>query len=189
MKKILFLIVLSLSLMGCSSLPDTKNDATTKPASTDQTKPVSTDQASQDAAKSTNSTDSKTTDQATNSTDSKQDSTKSSNSTSTSSNSTDSKTNDSKTKDSVKIVNVSTPAPRNSMVTVTAKVTPHATAQITVNDGKDTNHISGLEARKADANGTVSWSWHIAEKETIGTESVKVTCNGASASTKLSIIQ
>ncbi|WP_416825403.1 hypothetical protein [Ectobacillus polymachus] len=184
MKKILFLIVLSLSLMGCSNPPDTKNDATTKPAATDQTKPVSTNQSSQDAAKSTNSTDSKTTDQATNSTDSKQDSTKSSNSTSTSSNSTDSKTTD-----SVKIVNVSTPAPRNSMVTVTAKVTPHATAQITVNDGKDTNHISGLEARKADANGTVSWSWHIAEKETIGTESVKVTCNGASASTKLSIIQ
>ncbi|WP_379969373.1 hypothetical protein [Ectobacillus sp. sgz5001026] len=182
MKKILILVLLSISLMGCASLPDTKNSATPNPAAADQSKPASTDPTSQDATKSTSS--SSGSDTAKDSSNSKQDTTKSSNSTSTSSNTTDSKTTD-----VVKIVNVSTPAPRNSTVTVTAKVSPHATAQITVNDGKGTSNIAGLEAHKADANGTVSWSWHISEKETIGVESVKVTSNGASAASKFTVIQ
>lgn len=181
MKKILIVVLVSISLMGCASLPDTKNNAVQKPATADQSKPASTDPTSQDTTKTSPSSES---DQAKDSSNSKQDTTKSSNSSSTSSNTTDSKTTD-----VVKIVNVSTPAPRNSTVTVTAKVTPHATAQIIVNDGKDTSHIAGLEAHKADANGIVSWSWHISEKETIGVESIKVTSNGASAATKFTVIQ
>lgn len=88
----------------------------------------------------------------------------------------------------IQILSVSDPAPRNSEATLTARVTPGATAYIAVHYESGDSTAQGLEPKQADANGDVSWSWHVGGRTTLGTWPITVTCNGASSDTQLTVV-
>ncbi|WP_051317052.1 hypothetical protein [Ectobacillus panaciterrae] len=88
----------------------------------------------------------------------------------------------------VQILSVSDPAPRNSTATLRAKVKPGATASIAVHYESGDSHAQGLESKQADANGNVSWSWHVGGRTTLGSVPITVTCNGASAETQFTVV-
>lgn len=64
-------------------------------------------------------------------------------------------------KATVKIVSVTSPAARNSTATLKAKVAPGATATIVVHYKSGPSTAAGLEPKKADSDGNVSWSWRV----------------------------
>ena len=88
----------------------------------------------------------------------------------------------------VQILSISNPAPRNSIATLRAKVTPGATAYIAVHYESGDSIAQGLEPKRADAKGNVSWSWHVGGRSTLGTVPVTVTCNDASAETQFTVV-
>ncbi|WP_416825430.1 hypothetical protein [Ectobacillus polymachus] len=88
----------------------------------------------------------------------------------------------------VEIFSVSSPAPRNSTATLRAKVTPGATASIAIHYKSGDSHAQGLEPKQADANGNVSWSWHVGGNTTLGSVSITVMCNGASSDTQFTVV-
>jgi outer membrane biosynthesis protein TonB len=88
----------------------------------------------------------------------------------------------------VQILSISNPAPRNSIATLRAKVTPGATAYIAVHYESGDSIAQGLEPKQADANGNVSWSWHVGGRSTLGTVPVTVSCNNASAETQFTVV-
>jgi outer membrane biosynthesis protein TonB len=88
----------------------------------------------------------------------------------------------------VQILSISDPAPRNSIATLTAKVAPGATASIAVHYDSGDSIAQGLGPKQADANGNVSWSWHVGGRTHLGTVGVTVTCNGASADTQFTVV-
>jgi hypothetical protein len=91
-------------------------------------------------------------------------------------------------KESVQIISVTSPAARNSTATLKAKVTPGSTASITIHYKSGPSKAAGLESKKADANGNVSWSWHVGGNTTLGTWPITVNSNGASAETSFQVI-
>lgn len=102
--------------------------------------------------------------------------------------STLSKQEEQKQQATVQILSVSDPAPRNSTATLRAKVTPGSTASIAVHYKSGDSHAGGLEPKQADANGNVSWSWHVGGNTTLGTVPITVMCNGASADAQFTVI-
>ena len=88
----------------------------------------------------------------------------------------------------VQILSVSNPAPRNSIATLTAKVTPGAFAYIAVHYESGDSTSPSLSPKQADSNGNVSWSWHVGGRTTIGTWPITVTCNSASADTQFTVV-
>jgi hypothetical protein len=93
-----------------------------------------------------------------------------------------------KQEESVKIISVTSPAARNSTAILKAKVTPNATASIVVHYKSGASKAAGLESKKADANGNVSWSWHVGGNTTIGTWRITVSSGNASAETSFQVV-
>ncbi|MED4225639.1 hypothetical protein [Neobacillus cucumis] len=88
----------------------------------------------------------------------------------------------------VQILSISNPAPRNSIATLRAKVAPGATAYIAVHYESGDSTAQGLEPKQADANGNVSWFWHVGGRSILGTVPVTVSCNNASAETQFTVV-
>ncbi|TVY01497.1 hypothetical protein [Paenibacillus cremeus] len=95
---------------------------------------------------------------------------------------------ESKQEDSVKILSVSSPAPRNSTATLKAKVAPGATAHIVVHYKSGASTAAGLEPKKADSNGNVSWSWHVGGNTTLGSWRITVSSGNSSAETSFQVV-
>jgi len=89
----------------------------------------------------------------------------------------------------MEILNVTSPIETNQMATVEAKVSSGAAASIRVNYKGGASSASGLEDKKADAEGFVSWSWKVSPNTSPGTWSIVVTCNGESITTDDFIIK
>lgn len=91
-------------------------------------------------------------------------------------------------KTSIQIISVSSPAPRNSTATLKAKVAPGATASIVVHYKSGPSTAAGLEPKKADSNGNVSWSWHVGGNTTLGSWRITVSSDGSSEDTTFEVV-
>ncbi len=91
-------------------------------------------------------------------------------------------------KASIQIISVSSPAPRNSTATLKAKVAPGATASIVVHYKSGPSTAAGLEPKKADSNGNVSWSWHVGGNTTLGNWGITVSSEGSSEDTTFEVV-
>lgn len=84
------------------------------------------------------------------------------------------------------IVEVTSPVPQGSLATVRAKTAPGADCSIVVmyKSGKST--AEGLEAKKADSAGNVSWTWKVGPNTSLGSHPISVTAsmNGQSVTVK-----
>ncbi|NRD79794.1 hypothetical protein HPT25_20880 [Bacillus sp. BRMEA1] len=89
---------------------------------------------------------------------------------------------------SVKIISIKSPAARNSTETLTAKVAPNSTAYIAVHYKSGDSKAKGLEPKRSNSSGMVSWSWHVGGNTTLGMVTVTVTCQGHSANTQFKVI-
>jgi hypothetical protein len=88
----------------------------------------------------------------------------------------------------VKILSVKSPAPRNSTATLKAKVAPGATASIVVHYKSGPSKAAGLESKKADSDGNVSWSWHVGGNTTLGNWRITVSSGNSSAETTFDVV-
>ncbi|CAH1223922.1 hypothetical protein PAECIP111891_05584 [Paenibacillus allorhizoplanae] len=91
-------------------------------------------------------------------------------------------------KPSIQIISVSSPAPRNSTATLKAKVAPGATASIVVHYKSGPSTAAGLESKKADSNGNVSWSWRVGGNTTLGSWRITVSSDGSSEDTTFEVV-
>jgi hypothetical protein len=88
----------------------------------------------------------------------------------------------------VKILSVTSPAPRNSTATLKAKVAPGATASIVVHYKSGPSKAAGLESKKADSDGNVSWSWHVGGNTTLGNWRITVSSGNSSVETTFEVV-
>lgn len=93
-----------------------------------------------------------------------------------------------KTTSIVKILSVTSPAARNSTATLKAKVAPGATASIVVHYKSGASKAAGLEPKKADSNGNVSWSWHVGGNTTLGNWRITVSSGNSTAETTFEVV-
>jgi hypothetical protein len=88
----------------------------------------------------------------------------------------------------VSIVSLTTPVLRNQNATLRAVVPPNASCTLTFRTPSGTaSDAAGLGTKSADAQGTVNWTWLIAQSTTVGNGSVQVTCNGVTATSAIAI--
>ena len=71
-------------------------------------------------------------------------------------------------------VSVTSPVKNRGKATATVKGKPGATYSISVYYGGTESTAKGLDSKKADANGNVSWTWTVGSNTTPGTQSVIV---------------
>ncbi|WP_442601203.1 hypothetical protein [Paenibacillus sp. KN14-4R] len=90
--------------------------------------------------------------------------------------------------DTAKIISVTSPAARNSTATLKAKVAPNATASIVVHYKSGASKAAGLESKKADSNGNVSWFWHVGGNTTLGNWKITVSSGNSSAETSFEVV-
>ncbi|SEC44357.1 hypothetical protein [Paenibacillus sp. GP183] len=88
----------------------------------------------------------------------------------------------------VKILSVTSPAARNSTATLKANVAPGATASIVVHYKSGPSTAAGLESKKADSDGNVSWSWHVGGNTTLGNWGITVSSGNSSAETTFEVV-
>jgi hypothetical protein len=93
-----------------------------------------------------------------------------------------------KVKTNVTIISITSPVSRNSTAILKAKITPGATASIQVHYKSGISKAAGLESKKADKNGNVSWSWNVDTNTALGKWPITVTSNGSSAGTRFEVI-
>lgn len=206
-------LILSLSLTACgsktnpttslqsnkSSTQQTSAIASTNPQSTSTQTVASTQQSqstqtkndqSQVQASIPSSNDTATTKESQNNDATKQSSVQAASSTTskeTSKTSPEVKT-ETKQEESVKIISVTSPAARNSTATLKAKVKPGATASIVVHYKSGASKAAGLEPKKADSNGNVSWSWHVGGNTTLGNWRITISSGNSSAETYFEVV-
>lgn len=85
-------------------------------------------------------------------------------------------------------IRVSNPVARNANATASVGTSPGASCTIVYTTPSGTpSNAAGLEAKTADAKGELSWTWTIGPSTNPGEASVKVTCNGHSATAKFTI--
>jgi len=90
---------------------------------------------------------------------------------------------------SVKLISVTSPAARNSYATLKAKMVIGCTASIEVDYKSGPSKAQGLESKKADANGNVSWTWRVGGRTTLGFWPITVSCNGESVVTEFEVVR
>lgn len=88
----------------------------------------------------------------------------------------------------VRIISIISPVARNSTETVTAKVSPNSMAYISVHYKSGDSKAKGLEPKRSDSYGNVSWSWHVGGNTTLGVVTVTVSCHGYSSNTQFTVI-
>jgi hypothetical protein len=88
----------------------------------------------------------------------------------------------------VQILSVTSPARRNSTATLKAKVAPGAIASIVVHYKSGPSKAAGLESKKADPDGNISWSWHVGGNTTLGSWPITVTSGETSAETQFEVV-
>lgn len=94
-----------------------------------------------------------------------------------------------KHKAGVEIVSVTSPAARNGTAKLKAKVTPGATASITVHYKSGPSTAAGLDDKQADSEGNVSWSWKVGGNTTLGVWPITVSCEGSTAKTSFEVVR
>ena len=88
----------------------------------------------------------------------------------------------------VEIVSVSSPVMRGSTATLVAQTTPSANCGITGTFSSGGVAASVAVARPADGDGRLAWTWDVPARAPIGDWQVTVTCDGASATTTISVL-
>jgi hypothetical protein len=88
----------------------------------------------------------------------------------------------------VRITSVTSPAHRNSSATVVARTHAGARCSIEVDYASGPSSAAGLIAKTATSSGSVSWTWKVGGRTTLGTWPIVVTCtwNGRMASARTS---
>jgi hypothetical protein len=89
----------------------------------------------------------------------------------------------------VQILSVTSPAPRNGYATLKAKVAPGASASIVVHYKSGASKAKGLESKKANSSGIVSWTWKVGGNTTLGKWPITVSSNGKSATTYFQVVR
>jgi len=89
---------------------------------------------------------------------------------------------------SVKILSVTSPAKRNSTASLKAKVEPNTNASIVVHYKSGASTAAGLESKKADSNGNVSWSWKVGGNTTLGSWRIDITSGDSTAETYFEVV-
>jgi outer membrane biosynthesis protein TonB len=88
----------------------------------------------------------------------------------------------------VTIVSITSPRSPGQTATLSARAAPGASCSISYVTPAGTNSTAqGLIAKQADGAGNVSWSWVIGSNTRAGTGTVRVTCNGQTATTQIVI--
>ncbi len=82
----------------------------------------------------------------------------------------------------VSITEFTSPVSPNSQVTLRAKTQPGADCRIAVFYSSGPSEADGLESKKANSNGSVSWTWKVGPKTSPGEYRVVVTANFESKS-------
>jgi hypothetical protein len=87
----------------------------------------------------------------------------------------------------LEIVSVTDPVGRGSQATLEAKTVPGANCTITVYYESGPSQASGLDAKTADAEGRVSWTWRVGANTTLGSYRIVVTAenDGGQATTTI----
>ncbi|WP_052487026.1 hypothetical protein [Gordoniibacillus kamchatkensis] len=95
---------------------------------------------------------------------------------------------ESKKETAVQILSVTSPVKRNANAALRAKVAPGAMASIVVHYKSGPSKAAGLEAKKADADGNVSWSWRVGGNTTLGKWRITVSSGSESAETTFEVV-
>ncbi len=75
------------------------------------------------------------------------------------------------------IVGFSSPVSPDSIVTVTAKTEPGADCRIEVPGGLESSRVEGLEIKRADESGIVSWTWRVRPNASPGNHPIVITAS------------
>ena len=88
----------------------------------------------------------------------------------------------------VRITSVTSPAYRNSLATLVVRTHGGARCSIEVDYASGPSSASGLIDKTASSSGSVSWTWKVGGRTTLGTWPIYVTCtwNGQSSSAQTS---
>jgi beta-lactamase superfamily II metal-dependent hydrolase len=80
---------------------------------------------------------------------------------------------------SLEILSVTSPVRQGDQATVNARSAPGATCTITVHYQSGPSKAKGLESRTPDPGGSVSWSWDVGPKTSLGSWPITVLCSQA----------
>lgn len=75
----------------------------------------------------------------------------------------------------IRLVSVTQVVPQGKKASITVQGTPNTLYAIQVLYGKNPSRASGLEAKRSDADGCVTWTWTVGANTTCGAHSVTVT--------------
>ena len=88
----------------------------------------------------------------------------------------------------VDIVNVTSPVIAGDRAVLNAKVAPDAMAEIDVIYKSGSSRAAGLEPKRANANGEVSWTWTVGSNTSAGKWTIVVSSGATSARTEFEVV-